>query len=424
MLTKAPRGTKDILPQEAYKWHYIEEQARKICREFGFNEIRTPIFEHTELFLRGVGETTDIVQKEMYTFEDRGGRSITLKAEGTAPAVRAFIENGMASDAQPTKIYYISPIFRYEKPQAGRLRQHHQFGVEIYGAEDYSADAEVISLAMTLLKRVGISNLKANINSIGCPECRKEYNNALKEYFRANLENLCGTCQERFEKNPLRILDCKNPGCGEIGKGAPRVLDYLCGDCRDHFDGLQSELKTLGIPYTVDPNIVRGLDYYTRTVFEIISENIGAQSTVCGGGRYNNLIRECGGPDMPAVGFGLGLERLLLTMEANGSEIKKPEGPALFIAALGDAAKLESSRLVLGLREEGLSCERDLMSRSLKGQMKYANKIGARFTMVLGDDEISKGKAKLKDMETGDESEIDLTNLKEEIKIRLYYKEG
>jgi histidyl-tRNA synthetase len=419
MLTKAPRGTKDILPQEAYKWHHIEEQARKICREFGFGEIRTPVFEHTELFLRGVGETTDIVQKEMYTFDDRGGRSITLKPEGTAPAVRAFIENGMASDAQPTKLYYLSPIFRYEKPQAGRLRQHHQFGVEIYGAEGYSADAEVISLAMTFLKRLGITNLKANINSIGCPECRKNYNNSLKDYFRENLENLCSTCQDRFERNPLRILDCKNPSCGEIGKGAPVVLDYLCGDCKDHFEGLQGELTALEIPYTVDPNIVRGLDYYTRTVFEIISENIGAKSTVCGGGRYDKLIKECGGPDTPSVGFGLGIERLILTMEAYGAEVKKPEGPALFIAALGDNAKLESSRMVLGLRESGISCERDLMSRSLKAQMKYANKIGARYTMVLGDDELTNKSAKLKNMENGEEVQVDLNNLASELKERI-----
>lgn len=419
MLTKAPRGTKDILPQEVYKWHYVEEQARKICREFGFGEIRTPIFEHTELFLRGVGETTDIVQKEMYTFEDRGGRSITLKPEGTAPAVRAFIENGMASDAQPTKLFYISPIFRYEKPQAGRLRQHHQFGVEIYGAQDASADAEVISLAMTFFKRLGITNLKANINSIGCPECRKEYNRALREYFKENLENLCPTCQDRYERNPLRILDCKNLNCGEIAKNAPVVLDYLCRDCREHFESLQRELAALNIPFVVDPNIVRGLDYYTRTVFEIISEDIGAKSTVCGGGRYNNLIKECGGPDMPAVGFGLGIERLLLTMEAYGISIPKPGGPALFIATLGESAKLASSRLVLSLREEGIPCERDLMARSLKGQMKYANKIGARFTMVLGDDELNVNRAKLKNMETGEEVEIEISNLVNEMKGRL-----
>lgn len=419
MLTKAPRGTKDILPQESYKWQYIENHIRNICREFGFGEIRTPSFEHTELVQRGIGETTDIVQKEMYTFDDRGGRSITLKPEGTAPAVRAYIEHNLSQEAQPTKMYYITPVFRYERPQAGRLREHHQFGIEIFGAENPSADAEVISLAMTFLKRLGIENLKVNINSIGCPECRKKYNSALKEYLNNNIENLCTTCQDRFERNPLRILDCKNPECREITRNAPVVLDYLCEDCRNHFEGLQEELKSLEIPFVVDPQIVRGLDYYTRTVFEIISEGIGAQSTVCGGGRYDNLIKECGGANTPAVGFGLGIERLIITLEANGTIIPKPEGPALFIATLGDNARLKSSKLILDLRNAGVACERDLMSRSLKGQMKYANKINARFTIVLGDDELERNSAKLKNMESGEEIEIQISNIIDEIKSRL-----
>lgn len=419
MLTKAPRGTKDILPQESYKWQYIENNIRKICREFGFDEIRTPSFEHTELVQRGIGETTDIVQKEMYTFDDRGGRSITLKPEGTAPAVRAYVEHNLSQEAQPAKMYYITPVFRYERPQAGRLREHHQFGIEIFGAENPSADAEVISLAMTFLKRLGIENLKVNINSIGCPECRKNYNEALKEYFKANFENLCTTCQDRFQRNPLRILDCKNPECKEISKDAPLVLDHLCQDCKVHFEGLQEELKTLEIPFVVDPHIVRGLDYYTRTVFEIISESIGAQSTVCGGGRYNNLIKECGGSETPAVGFGLGIERLIITLEASGGTIPVPEGPAIFIAALGDAAKLKSSKIILQLRNAGISCERDLMLRSLKGQMKYANKLNARYTMVLGDDELNRNIAKLKNMENGEETEIQITNIINEIKSRL-----
>lgn len=419
MLTKAPRGTKDILPQESYKWQYIENHIRKICHEFGFGEIRTPSFEHTELVQRGIGETTDIVQKEMYTFDDRGGRSITLKPEGTAPAVRAYVEHNLVQEAQPTKMYYITPVFRYERPQAGRLREHHQFGIEVFGAENPAADAEVISLAMTFYRRLGIENLKVNINSIGCPKCRKSYNEALKEYFRENFEGLCPTCQDRFQRNPLRILDCKSPECKEISKNAPLVLDHLCEDCRIHFEGLQEELKALEIPFVVDPHIVRGLDYYTRTVFEIISESIGAQSTVCGGGRYDNLIKECGGPDIPAVGFGLGIERLIITMEAYGCNIPKPEGPALFIAALGDTAKLRSSKLILQLRNAGISCERDLMSRSLKGQMKYANKINARFTIVLGDDELNRNIAKLKDMGNGEETEINITNIIDEIKSRL-----
>lgn len=419
MLTKAPRGTKDILPQEAYKWQYIENEIRRICSEFGFGEIRTPVFEHTELVQRGVGETTDIVQKEMYTFEDRGGRSITLKPEGTAPAVRAFIEHNIYSGPQPTKLFYITPVFRYERPQAGRLREHHQFGIELFGASEASADAEVISLAMTFIERLGIGNLKVNLNSIGCPECRKNYNNALKEYLSENLDKLCTTCNDRFEKNPLRILDCKNPDCAKIAEGAPVVLDYLCDDCKAHFEDLKGQLTALEIPYEVDPHIVRGLDYYTRTVFEIISENIGAKSTVCGGGRYNNLIKECGGPEVPAVGFGLGIERLILTLESRGINIPEPKGPKLFIASLGEGAKIEASRIVLSLRNSGISCERDLLSRSLKAQMKYANNIRAEYVIVLGDDEVSSNRAKLKNMAAGEEIEIELTNLENEMKSRF-----
>lgn len=416
MLTKAPRGTRDVLPSEAYKWQYIEERVREICKEYGFYEIRTPIFEHTELVQRGVGETTDIVQKEMYTFEDRGGRSVTLKPEGTAPAVRAFVEHNLSSETLPTKLFYLTPVFRYERPQAGRLREHHQFGVEIFGAADASADVEVISIAMTFLSRLGIKNLSVNINNIGCEKCRKNYNEALKEYFRSNLNNLCSTCNDRFERNPLRILDCKNPECSKIAEGAPIVLDYICDECKNHFEHLKEELEVLNIPYVVDPHIVRGLDYYTKTVFEIISENIGAKSTVCGGGRYDNLIEECGGAHTPAVGFGLGLERLILTLESNGIEIPKVEGPALFIATIGDKAKITASKIALSLREKSISCEKDLMSRSLKGQMKYANKIGAQYTMVLGEDEINQGKARLKNMENGEEKEIELDKIYDELK--------
>jgi histidyl-tRNA synthetase len=418
MLTKAPRGTRDILPLEAYKWHYVEGVVRELCREFGFGEVRTPVFEHTELVLRGVGETTDIVQKEMYTFEDRGGRSLTLKPEGTAPAVRAFVEHSLYSEAQPTKMYYITPVFRYERPQAGRLREHHQFGIEVFGAKEASADAEVISVAMVFLERLGIKNLNVNINSLGCPICRQNYNNALQEYFRQNLETLCTTCQDRFVKNPLRILDCKNPECHKIGENAPVILDYICDDCKEHFEDLKQELEALKIPFVIDPYIVRGLDYYTRTVFEIISEDIGAKSTVCGGGRYDNLIEECGGPKLPAVGFGLGLERLLLTLEAKGIVIPNPEAPILFIAALGEKAKLESAKIILNLRKEGIACTRDIMSRSLKAQMKYANNIKAKYSMVLGDNELNDNKAKLKNMETGEEEEIEVSNVLMEIMNR------
>lgn len=419
MLTKAPRGTKDVLPQEAYKWQYIEGKVREICNEFGFGEIRTPIFEHTELVQRGVGETTDIVQKEMYTFDDRGGRSLTLKPEGTAPAVRAFVESNLYAEAQPTKIFYITPVFRYERPQAGRLREHHQFGIELFGSSDSAADCEVIALAMTFLSKLGIKNLKVNLNSIGCSECREKYNDALKEYLKENLDNLCSTCKDRYDRNPLRILDCKNPECIEIVKNAPVILDYICEDCKNHFDNLKKELEALDIPYLVDPQIVRGLDYYTRTVFEIISENIGAKATVCGGGRYDNLIKECGGPDMPAVGFGLGIERLILTLESNGVEIPVKDSPALFIASIGDKAKLYASKLTNKLRSEDICCEKDLMQRSLKAQMKYANKIMAKYTMVLGEDEIDKNIAKLKNMETGEEAEVNLSDIVKEMKSRI-----
>ncbi|MEF9953084.1 MAG: histidine--tRNA ligase [Clostridium sp.] len=410
MLTKGPRGTKDVLPSEAYKWQHIEKAAREVASAFSAHEIRTPVFEHTELFLRGVGETTDIVQKEMYTFMDKGDRSITLKPEGTAPAARSFIENNLGVDQQ-LKMYYITPCFRYERPQAGRLREFHQFGVEFFGASGYEADAELISLAIAYLKKLGIEGLKVNINNLGCKECRTKYNDALKDYLRSNMESLCETCNTRFEKNPLRIIDCKNPGCKEIAKDVPVIIDYVCDGCREHFDGLKNELDFMGINYVVDPYIVRGLDYYTKTVFEIISEDIGAQSTICGGGRYDSLIEECGGKATPAVGFAVGLERLILTLEGMGIEINKPEGVKIFIAALGDEAKTYASKLAQDLRLDGISCERDLLSRSLKAQMKYANKLGAKYSIVLGENELKENKASLKNMETSESVDITLSDL-------------
>ncbi len=418
MLTKGPRGTKDVLPSEAYKWQYIEKIAREVSSDFGVSEIRTPIFEHTELFLRGVGETTDIVQKEMYTFTDKGDRSITLKPEGTAPAARSYIENNLGVDQQ-LKMFYITPCFRYERPQAGRLREFHQFGVEFFGAAGYEADAELISLAITYIKRLGINNLKVNINNLGCSECRKKYNDALKEYLRSNIENLCTTCNERFEKNPLRIIDCKNPTCKEVAKDVPLIIDYVCDDCKEHFEGLKKELDYLNIDYVVDPYIVRGLDYYTKTVFEIISEDIGAQSTVCGGGRYDGLIEECGGKATPAVGFAIGLERLLLTLDSLNVNVEKPAGPRLFVAALGDRAKLEASKIAINLRSEAISCERDLLGRSLKAQMKYANKINSKYVIVIGDSEIDENLVKLKNMETGNEEEIKLSDIVSIMKDRI-----
>ena len=406
-----PKGTKDVLPQESYKWHYVENKVRKVALDFNIKEIRTPTFEHTELFLRGVGDTTDIVNKEMYTFNDKGDRSMTLKPEGTAGVARAFIENSLYANTQPTKMYYITPVFRYERPQAGRLREHHQFGIEYYGADSYLADVEVMCVAKTIFDRLGVKELELNINSIGCPECRKKYNEALKDYLRENFDNLCPTCKERFEKNPLRILDCKEEGCKKITAKAPVILDYLCDDCKAHHNNVLKELDKLNINYVVNPHIVRGLDYYTRTVFEFVSTSIGAQGTVCGGGRYNNLVEQVGGKPCPAVGFGMGLERLILTLESLGLSVGEEEVPDLFIALLSDKAKENIMPFTMNLRQHGLSVEIDLLERSFKGQLKYANKIGAKYMIVLGDDELDTNKANIKNMATGEETPIQLNEI-------------
>ncbi len=396
-----PKGTKDVLPNDSYKWHYIEKIARETAREFGAKEIRTPVFEHTELFLRGVGDTTDIVNKEMYTFQDKGDRSITLKPEGTAGVGRSFIENSLYSDAMPLKMFYITPDFRYEKPQQGRLREHHQFGTEMYGSASPSMDAEVILLASAFFKKLGVTNLKLKINSIGCKHCREKYNTALKEYFKENLQNMCGTCGERFEKNPLRILDCKVPACAEINKNAPSILDYICEDCSAHFESLKSYLDGI-IEYEIDPRIVRGLDYYSKTVFEFVSDNIGAKGTVCGGGRYDGLIEILGGKPNHAVGFGLGLERLLLLLESCGIEIEKPADAEVYIVAVGSEKPL-ALRLAQTLRQKGFATEYDHMERSFKAQFKYANKLSASYVCIIGGDEAEKGGAKVKDMQSGEE---------------------
>ena len=406
-----PKGTKDVLPQESYKWHYIENKVRKVALDFNIKEIRTPTFEHTELFLRGVGDTTDIVNKEMYTFNDKGDRSMTLKPEGTAGVARAFIENGLYSNTQPTKMYYITPVFRYERPQAGRLREHHQFGIEYYGSESYMADVEVMMVAKTIFNRLGIDKLELNINSIGCPTCRKKYNEALKDYLKANFDELCDTCKERYEKNPLRILDCKEEKCKQITANAPVILDYLCDDCKLHHENVLKELDKLNINYKVNPHIVRGLDYYTRTVFEFVSTSIGAQGTVCGGGRYNNLVEQVGGKPCPAVGFGMGLERLILTLESLGLSVGEEEVPTLYIASLAQSAKDGIMVMANKLRSLGISTEIDLMDRSFKAQLKYANKIGAKYMIVLGDDEINTNIAKIKDMASGEETEIKLNEI-------------
>lgn len=406
---QAPKGTKDVLPGESAAWQHIEGIARALCKTYGFREVRTPVFEHTELFLRGVGDTTDIVQKEMYTFLDKGERSVTLKPEGTAGAARMFIENSLYNEAQPTKLYYLyCPVFRYDKPQAGRLREHHQFGVEVYGAPRASADAECISLALDMLEQSGLRGLSLRINSIGCPVCRPGYNEKLKEYFRAGYEELCPTCKTRFEKNPLRILDCKEERCKKLAESAPSILDCLCDDCHSHFEELKSCLDALHIRYEVDPFIVRGLDYYTKTVFEIVADGNGYTGTVCGGGRYDGLIEELGGPKMSGMGFGMGMERLLLVARLQGAQMPEEEPPVVYVAALGDAARKEGFRLVKRLRDGGTKAEFDHVGRSFKAQFKYADKLRARVVAVLGEDELVRGAVKLKRMDTGLERETTL----------------
>ena len=395
-------------PSKAHRTFYLEQSALEVAGNYGFFEIRTPVFEHTELFQRGVGDTTDVVQKEMYTFNDKGGRSITLRPEGTAGAVRSFLEHGLYNEPMPQKICYLTSCYRYEKPQAGRLREFHQFGVECLGTASPVADAEVISLANDFFNLLGVKGLRLELNSIGCKECRKEYHKALYAYFSAHRDALCATCNERLERNPMRILDCKSPVCKEIAKGAPVVTDYLCDDCRAHFERVQETLTAMNIPFTLNPTIVRGLDYYSRTVFEFVSTEIGAQGTVCGGGRYDGLVEELGGAHTPALGFGLGLERLMLLMEQQNAAFPQREICKLYVGSMGDAAEKKAVELVTGLRREGLFAQMDLVGRSVKAQMKYANKIGAKYTMVLGDSELEAGKAKIKNMESGEETEIAL----------------
>ncbi|MBQ0014530.1 MAG: histidine--tRNA ligase [Oscillospiraceae bacterium] len=421
LLTSAIKGTEDILPSESYKNRFVEATLADIAGNFGFREIRTPVFEHTELFNRSVGDTTDVVQKEMYTFEDKGGRSITLRPEGTAGAVRAFLEHGLFNDALPQKVYYFTSCYRYEKPQAGRLREFHQFGVECFGADSAAADAEVISLASEIFGFLGIEGLELQINSIGCPTCRAKFQEALKEYFESKKDQLCETCLSRLDRNPMRILDCKSPVCSEIAKDAPVVLDYLCDDCSAHFESLKKYLEAMSIPYKVNPTIVRGLDYYTKTVFEFVATGIGAQGTVCGGGRYDGLCEELGGNHVPALGFGLGLERLMLVLEQQGIELPEEQKCNLYVAPAGEAAALYAAGLVTNLRQEGVFALFDVSNRGIKAQMKYANKIGAEYVVVIGDDELSTGVARLKNMDSGEETEVKLDTLAEdfvEISIR------
>ncbi len=412
ILTKAPRGTADCLPGESYILRKVENEIISVAENFGFKEIRTPTFEHTELFNRSVGDTTDVVQKEMYTFLDKGERSITLRPEGTAGALRAIVEHGLLNEAMPLKVYYLLSCFRYEKPQAGRMREFHQFGVEMLGSMSPLADAEVISLADAVLKKVGVKDTSLEINSLGCKECRPLYMNELRKYFSDNSEELCETCKGRLEKNPLRILDCKSPVCKEIAKNAPKVVDFLCEKCETHFAGVKAALENSGIEFKVNPDIVRGLDYYNRTVFEFVSNSLGSQGTVCGGGRYDGLTSELGGADCASLGFGMGIERLLMLYKQAHPDAFAP-GPKVYIGSIGSAAASEALKLSIELRKNGISAECDTVGRGLKAQMKYADKKGAEYSLVLGDDEINSGKAILKNMRNGETREIELCRLTE-----------
>lgn len=405
LITQAPRGTQDVLPQDSYRWQYIERTALSVAEDFGFREIRTPVFEHTNLFLRSVGETSDVVQKEMYTFEDKGGRSITLRPEGTAGAARATLEHGLLNGALPVKVSYITSCYRYEKSQKGRYREFHQFGVECFGAAAPQADAEVISLAMQVTKTLGLKGLALHINSIGCPTCRARYSQALREYFGAHREKLCETCLGRLERNPMRILDCKSPVCHKIAADAPLMLDYLCEDCRAHFETVKQCLDAAQVPYEIDPHIVRGLDYYTRTVFELVAEN---GLVVAGGGRYDGLVQELGGAPQPGLGFAIGLERLLMVMEEQQCPFPEPPVCDLYLVSMGAAAAQRCFVLASRLREGGVAVECDIVGRSLKAQMKYADKLGARYTIVVGDTELETGVAQLKNMATGQTEDIRL----------------
>lgn len=416
MLTNAPRGTKDILPDTVGDWNYVEGEIRELCRRFGYSEIRTPIFEHTELFQRGIGEGTDVVDKEMYTFTDRGERSITLRPENTASAVRAYLQNKLYAQSNLVKLFYIGSMFRYDRPQAGRMREFHQFGVEALGEANPAVDAEVILLAMNLLEGLGLKDLELSINSVGCPKCRSKYRTMLQDFFRDKLEDLCEDCRSRFERSPLRILDCKKDSDKPYMADAPKITDCLCEECADHFAKLKELLTSAGISFTHDPRLVRGLDYYTKTAFEIKYPPLGAQSAVAGGGRYDGLIEEMGGNPTPAVGFATGLERLLLALESQNLLPEKNRSVDAYIVALGEAAQAEGFKLLNGLRQQGLSAAMDFAGRSMKAQMKQANKLGAKYSVILGEDEIAEGVVMLRSMEDSSQAKVPMNQVAEKIK--------
>ena len=411
MKYSVPKGTKDILPEDIYRWQKAEKVFAEVCGQYGYKEIRIPTFEHTELFQRSVGDTTDVVQKEMYTFQDKGGRSITLRPEGTAGVVRSFIEHGMTSMPSPVRLFYNVTAFRYENVQKGRFREFHQFGLEAFGSKGPAIDAEIISVLVLFFARMGLSQTRLCINSIGCPVCRTAYNSVLMDFYRPNLSAMCHDCKDRFEKNPLRMLDCKEDYCHKLASDAPKLLDHLCPDCLEHFEGLKTSLESLGIEYTVDPGIVRGLDYYTRTVFEFISEHVGTQGTICGGGRYDGLIETMGGPSTPGIGFAMGVERFLMEVAAQEISIENNPDVLLYIATMDQQGTAYAQQLAFALRKEGIGCETDLVERSFKAQLKYAGKTGAPYLMVLGSDEICSGKARIKRMSDGVQTDIDLSDI-------------
>lgn len=417
MLTNAPRGTKDILPDTVGDWNYVEGEIRELCRRFGYSEIRTPIFEHTELFQRGIGEGTDVVDKEMYTFTDRGERSITLRPENTASAVRAYLQNKLYAQSNLVKLFYIGSMFRYDRPQAGRMREFHQFGVEALGEANPAVDAEVILLAMNLLEGLGLKDLELSINSVGCPKCRSKYRTMLQDFFRDKLEDLCEDCRSRFERSPLRILDCKKDSDKPYMADAPKITDCLCEECADHFAKLKELLASAGISFTHDPRLVRGLDYYTKTAFEIKYPPLGAQSAVAGGGRYDGLIEEMGGNPTPAVGFATGLERLLLALESQNLLPEKNRSVDAYVVALGEAAQAEGFKLLNSLRQQGLSAAMDFAGRSMKAQMKQANKLGAKYSVILGEDEIAEGVVMLRSMEDSSQAKVPMNQVAEKIKV-------
>jgi len=424
MAIQRPKGTQDIIPGTVEKWHFIEDQIRKICAEYGYQEIRTPIFEATELFQRGVGETTDIVNKEMYTFLDKGQRSITLRPEMTASVCRAYVENKLYTLPQPVKMYYLGPMFRYENTQAGRFRQFHQFGAEVLGGDDPLADAEIIHLIWEFYRRIGLEDLEVHINSVGCPVCRADHREKLSSFLADKKTELCPDCQNRFERNPMRILDCKNRECQKLTANAPTTLDTLCPSCKEHFAKVQQYLKVSEIKYRINPKMVRGLDYYQKTAFEVMAEGIGAQNAICGGGRYDGLVEEIGGPSTPGIGFAMGMERILAVLEKQHAQFEEDEQPKVVVAALGDMAREKGFKLVSEFRQDGIRALMDLMGRGLKNQMKYADRVRARYVVIMGEDEIARKKVIIRDMKLGDQTEVEMEAIRNYIMQQIKNKEN